>query len=287
MEIAEPSIASAYATCVRRGANHIIVCPYFLGPGKHWTSDIPNLTARLLALAKQDPDFRPAAAGLLIVRGKVAKEAVGFLEEVGRSPKADPLLRAKVLRALWRGTTGNDGLEAAIRGLAAVGDPAKAAQPLQDLHRDFTTDFVHAKKLPVFLKAADATDAEQRALAYVVLLNLRANKNASKPLKDSVDAVVDKALGSADRAAGMLKAIGTTRTEEYNVRVQSLVKSDRPEVRTAALETVKLLGLDRPPVDRKNTLAALKYEDILEQAVQEKGDAALGARLFLKQNCIA
>jgi len=45
MEIAEPSIASAYARCVQRGATNVVVCPFFLGPGKHWTTDIPRLTA--------------------------------------------------------------------------------------------------------------------------------------------------------------------------------------------------------------------------------------------------
>ncbi len=45
MELAEPSIATAYAACVRRGAMRVVVCPFFLGPGKHWTSDIPKLTA--------------------------------------------------------------------------------------------------------------------------------------------------------------------------------------------------------------------------------------------------
>jgi sirohydrochlorin ferrochelatase len=43
MELAEPSIASAYAKCVERGAQRIVVCPFFLGPGKHWTLDIPRL----------------------------------------------------------------------------------------------------------------------------------------------------------------------------------------------------------------------------------------------------
>jgi sirohydrochlorin ferrochelatase len=43
MEIAEPSIARAYAKCVERGAGNIMVCPFFLGPGKHWQSDIPRL----------------------------------------------------------------------------------------------------------------------------------------------------------------------------------------------------------------------------------------------------
>lgn len=45
MELAEPSIATAYARCVQRGAQRVVVCPFFLGPGKHWTQDIPRLTA--------------------------------------------------------------------------------------------------------------------------------------------------------------------------------------------------------------------------------------------------
>src|SRR5665213_1581737 len=49
MEIAEPSIATAFASCVRRGAQRVVVCPFFLGPGKHWTSDIPRLTAEAAA----------------------------------------------------------------------------------------------------------------------------------------------------------------------------------------------------------------------------------------------
>jgi sirohydrochlorin ferrochelatase len=49
MELAEPSIATAYAKCVQRGATRVIVCPFFLGPGKHWTQDIPQLTANAAA----------------------------------------------------------------------------------------------------------------------------------------------------------------------------------------------------------------------------------------------
>ncbi len=45
MELAEPSISTAFARCVERGAATVIVCPFFLGPGKHWTQDIPRLTA--------------------------------------------------------------------------------------------------------------------------------------------------------------------------------------------------------------------------------------------------
>jgi sirohydrochlorin ferrochelatase len=55
MEIAEPSIATAYARCVERGATRVVVCPFFLGPGKHWTGDIPRLTAEA---AHHFPDTR-------------------------------------------------------------------------------------------------------------------------------------------------------------------------------------------------------------------------------------
>lgn len=47
MELAEPSIATAYARCVERGATRVVVLPFFLGPGKHWTQDIPRLTAEV------------------------------------------------------------------------------------------------------------------------------------------------------------------------------------------------------------------------------------------------
>lgn len=45
MELAEPSVATAYDRCVRRGAKHVVVSPYFLSPGKHWDEDIPALAA--------------------------------------------------------------------------------------------------------------------------------------------------------------------------------------------------------------------------------------------------
>ncbi|MFZ4515977.1 MAG: CbiX/SirB N-terminal domain-containing protein [Acidimicrobiia bacterium] len=45
MELASPTIADAYDKCVAAGATTIVVCPYFLLPGRHWDQDIPTLTA--------------------------------------------------------------------------------------------------------------------------------------------------------------------------------------------------------------------------------------------------
>ncbi len=45
MELAAPSIADAFDACVRRGAERVIVFPFFLSPGRHWHADIPALAA--------------------------------------------------------------------------------------------------------------------------------------------------------------------------------------------------------------------------------------------------
>ncbi|XP_028554897.1 sirohydrochlorin ferrochelatase, chloroplastic [Dendrobium catenatum] len=45
MELAEPAIKDAFRRCVQQGANHIIVSPFFLLPGRHWHKDIPALVA--------------------------------------------------------------------------------------------------------------------------------------------------------------------------------------------------------------------------------------------------
>jgi sirohydrochlorin ferrochelatase len=45
MELAEPSITTAFGRCVEQGAKLIVVFPYFLGPGRHWSQDIPRLAA--------------------------------------------------------------------------------------------------------------------------------------------------------------------------------------------------------------------------------------------------
>jgi len=49
MELAMPDIAAAYGSCVEKGANHIVILPFFLARGKHWTRDIPSLTSQAAA----------------------------------------------------------------------------------------------------------------------------------------------------------------------------------------------------------------------------------------------
>jgi sirohydrochlorin ferrochelatase len=43
MELAEPTLASAFDRAVSRGATEIVIHPYFLSPGRHVIEDIPRL----------------------------------------------------------------------------------------------------------------------------------------------------------------------------------------------------------------------------------------------------
>jgi sirohydrochlorin ferrochelatase len=45
MELAAPSLETAFRRCVQQGARLVVVHPYFLLPGKHWEEDITRLAA--------------------------------------------------------------------------------------------------------------------------------------------------------------------------------------------------------------------------------------------------
>jgi sirohydrochlorin ferrochelatase len=49
MELAEPTIAQGFEKCVNDGAKNVTVLPYMLSPGRHATSDIPNMVAECAA----------------------------------------------------------------------------------------------------------------------------------------------------------------------------------------------------------------------------------------------
>ncbi len=55
LEIAEPNIAQAIATCAAHDATEIIIHPFFLAPGRHTSHDIPT---QVRAAANSHPKTR-------------------------------------------------------------------------------------------------------------------------------------------------------------------------------------------------------------------------------------
>jgi sirohydrochlorin ferrochelatase len=77
MELAEPSIQTAFDRCVARGAKLVVVSPYFLLPGKHWDKDIPELTAQAAARHPGVPYLVTAPLGLHPMMAEVVAARVG------------------------------------------------------------------------------------------------------------------------------------------------------------------------------------------------------------------
>jgi sirohydrochlorin ferrochelatase len=55
LEIAAPNIAQGIDACVEKGATHIVVHPFFLGPGRHTSEDIP---AQVERAGRRHPNVR-------------------------------------------------------------------------------------------------------------------------------------------------------------------------------------------------------------------------------------
>jgi sirohydrochlorin ferrochelatase len=85
MEIAEPSIATAFTRCVARGAKVVVVHPYFLLPGKHWDEDIPALAAAAAAAHPGVTYLVTAPLGLHPLMSEIIRERI---EETLRTARA-------------------------------------------------------------------------------------------------------------------------------------------------------------------------------------------------------
>jgi len=85
MELTEPSIAVAFGRCAEQGAELVIVMPYFLGPGRHSSQDIPRLTAEAAQAFPGVKYLVTAPLGLHELMLRVIDERVG--EAIGSSAK--------------------------------------------------------------------------------------------------------------------------------------------------------------------------------------------------------
>jgi sirohydrochlorin ferrochelatase len=84
MEVTPPSISQAFARCVARGADEIVVCPFFLGPGKHWQQDIPRLATEAAEIFEVKHHVLAAPLGLDELMLKLLDKRIGQAIETRR-----------------------------------------------------------------------------------------------------------------------------------------------------------------------------------------------------------
>ena len=84
MELGTPTIQQGFDACVAAGAEEVIVQPYFLGPGRHVTTDIPHLVKRA---ADRHPGVTFRITEPLGVHPKIGEV---ILERIARSEDSTP-----------------------------------------------------------------------------------------------------------------------------------------------------------------------------------------------------
>lgn len=80
LEITEPSISEGVLGCVRKGAKHITVLPYFLAAGRHVSEDIP---AELEKARRDHPQVRITATPYLGAAQEIPDLLVRLSRETG------------------------------------------------------------------------------------------------------------------------------------------------------------------------------------------------------------
>ena len=81
MELATPTLQQAFDRFVEAGVHNIIVQPYFLGPGKHSTSDIPKMVGEI---AQKHPKISVQIGAPLGVHHKMAELVLERVREADR-----------------------------------------------------------------------------------------------------------------------------------------------------------------------------------------------------------
>jgi sirohydrochlorin ferrochelatase len=114
MELAEPSIADGFATCVRDGATDVVAFPYMLSPGKHSTRDIPRLVAEAAAahphvtyrvteafgVSAQLAEVVALRAGIEIAHPITAEEACQCHDPAGRVGECGAACSARIAESV-------------------------------------------------------------------------------------------------------------------------------------------------------------------------------------------
>jgi len=252
--------------------------------------DFEETTALAFKLAGQDPALRSAVADLLISRPKLTLDSIKFLENIAVAD-ADPAARAKAVRGLLRHPGQPEARESALRGLAAVADRDDPGADAAGAWVAFTKDNRLARDATTYVKLAEGADVGKAVLGFGVLVQVEANNRAPEGSRAEARKAIERAWTRPEAAARLLRAVGLARSDAYASQVRDRLADADPGVRRAAESAARRLDIatQAAPAAKPSTarpIAALPYEQVLAVAMKDKGDAALGGRLFEKQGCI-
>lgn len=247
----------------------------------------PGLIELMLAKAGTDTAARLAAIeGMFRPENDVPKEGLGALEVIARNEKETPDFRAKALRLLARASERGAALDATVSGFATFAGADLGQSPVSAAYEEFTRDAKNTKHIGALERFAAGADAQKRALAQTILVNLATSTLVKGKEKENAEAAVEKCWAKPETAASLLGVIARTKAKAYGEKVTAHLKDPNNAVAEAALFAYQSLGLTESARTGKR-IGEMAPEMVAAIVNKGGGDAAAGKEMYLRAGCIA
>ncbi len=246
--------------------------------------NFPGLVELMLAKAGSDtPAKLTALEGMVRNDNSLPPEAVAALKAIALDEKQGPELRAQALRVFRRCVENGAVFPAAMAAFAPLAGHDLPDAKLTAVFEDFTRGGHNGKWVNDYHRALNGTDAAQRQLAAIVLVNLATGKVGRENERESAKKAVESSFDKPESAAALLTAIARTGAKPLADKVEANLNNPNNAVAEAALFAHQKLGLGGA---QGKPIGAMKYEEVFA-AVQKGGDAAAGKEMYLRAGCIA
>ncbi len=247
--------------------------------------DLPEAVPAILRLADRESAFRPQAITLLAGRERITEAAFKLFEEAGSS--GDSAQQVMAIKALLRSFHDGHAFDQCDRVMTKSLSIEKPSPELISVRADYAQHHRQIPRVGHFAKLTAADDPQTRQLAYGVLLAQTIRKEVTKELQQIINETIEKAWKDRQSTVDLLQAIAHFRAEQSSLQVMNMQHDQRDDVRKAAKFAAAALELDDASFNSKGPqIATLPYDEAAEQAVNHKGDAKRGARLYLRQGCV-
>jgi putative heme-binding domain-containing protein len=243
--------------------------------------ELPELTPVVLKLAESDAKFRATAVEMFITRATIPDEAIPLLARTASASDEPASLRARTIRALAKSSK-----PAALDGaVAALSQPGKLPGDINSAWEDFARDARHGRNVGYFIRLTEDAVAERRSLGYAVLANLAGGKVSERGGRAEAARAVEAGWNAPASTLALLQAIQRLKLDGYAPQVRARLSDSNVDIAKAAQSAAQALKLDTTATAA--LIEKLKYEDVVRTAVQQKGDAKLGAEIFTRIGCSA
>jgi putative heme-binding domain-containing protein len=255
--------------------------------GRHRVS-FPGLAAVALARAGGDTVARLGTLeSLMRGDGSIPGEGLDALATIAGDDGQPPELRARALRLVHRAATRPEALPLALAAFAPFATQRIGEAPVRAAFEDFTRDLEHGRHLRQLEQAVVDADADRRALAQTILVNLASGTLGEKRVRDAAARALAPAWTNKDAAVSLLAVIGRAHAIRFADEVKAHLKDAQATVAEAAEYALTELGLDKPGAGPRRLIEAIPFAETVALARGAKGDVEVGRALFLRQGCLA